>query len=551
MLVVDLRASAKRACRANARVARSVNFRSPFFPVLALRIGNAFCGGTTIIVRKHSWFLGCAIVLACNIADDAPATLNTGSIIAHRGHSSRAPENTLASIHAAAGVAHMTEFDVRTTADGVLILMHDATVNRTTNGTGSVSSMNYYGQINQLDAGSWFSSGFAGEPVPTLQQAVTTSLSHGLIPVIERKTGSAQQYYDVLYGMGVLGEVCIIAFDWSFIADMRALDSGVMMGALGSGTLGQTEVGQAKATGADYINWDHGTITRSQVDLVHGNGMPLMVWTVNDTARMRALLDMGVDAITTDDPARMAKLYAPAVVHWKLDGNLGNSGTGGSQYDGALVQGTSGNGQYVDGAFCNSQGLRLDSDPISDTQGVHVSSTYVPKNEGTIALWYNPGSFYNYNTIFDNSAHHNDWEFWIYDDGRARFRINRDNSSIVTYNLADLGAADDWRHLAVAWERQAGDPSRVHLRLYVDGQLRDSHTGNWADPDCLFLGGGNPGNTYGIGVWDDVRVYERMLTVEEIAALMVPEPCGALLLVNGLSAIAFTSLGRRKRRLAR
>jgi glycerophosphoryl diester phosphodiesterase len=134
-------------------------------------------------MKKYSWPIALVAILTCSIAEDALAALSSGIIIAHRGNSSRAPENTLASIHAAAGVAHMTEFDVRTTADGVLVLMHDATVNRTTNGSGSVSNMDYYGQIDQLDAGSWSSSDFAGEPVPTLQQAVTTSLSHGLIQV--------------------------------------------------------------------------------------------------------------------------------------------------------------------------------------------------------------------------------------------------------------------------------------------------------------------------------------------------------------------------------
>ncbi|MDY0166489.1 MAG: LamG domain-containing protein [Thermoguttaceae bacterium] len=215
------------------------------------------------------------------------------------------------------------------------------------------------------------------------------------------------------------------------------------------------------------------------------------------------------------------------VVHWKFDGNDGNvanSGTGGSQYNGNLVEGDLGSYEYVASAPTNSQSLSLNSDPITGTEGAHVGSTYVPRDSGTVALWYNPGSFYNFNTIFDNSVSGNDWEMWIGDSGVVNFRTNSNSSDHVSYNLNNLGGADEWHHLAVTWERQADNPSAVATQLYVAGQLRASNTGTWTNPGNFLLGGGNSGNTYGTGTWDDVRIYERVLSGQEVFGLSWVRP---------------------------
>ena len=86
------------------------------------------------------------------------------------GYSSAAPENTLSALELCAGFVVGSEFDVQQTSDGELVLMHDATVDRTTNGSGSVASMTF-DEIRALDAGSWFSDQYAGEQVPTLLEA--------------------------------------------------------------------------------------------------------------------------------------------------------------------------------------------------------------------------------------------------------------------------------------------------------------------------------------------------------------------------------------------
>ncbi len=236
---------------------------------------------------------------------------------------------------------------------------------------------------------------------------------------------------------------------------------------------------------------------------------------------------------------------AEPIVHWTLDGDLVNSGTGGSQYDGVFV-GTEVY-EYVTGACCaTEQGLSLAANPQSaNTGGTHVNSNYVPGNSGTIALWYKPTTFYNYQSIFDNgTASSEDWEFWIYADGIARFRTR--NPGVVSYDLDNLEGANHWYHMAITWDRQTVDPTKTDIQLYVDGVLRQSAVSTWADPSNVFLGGGHALNNYGRGVWDDVRIYDRVLLGGEIAALVVPEPSALLLLAP---AIALGLALRRRRRV--
>lgn len=230
-------------------------------------------------------------------------------VAAHRGYSVIAPENTLAAFTASAGFADRVEFDVQVSKDGMLVVMHDSTVNRTTNGTGSVSSLNYVDQLDGLDAGSWFSPAFAGEPIPTMKQSVETIFADGMVPLIERKSGSAAAYVNELTHMGILDDVVIIAFDWTFLAQVRALAPNVELGALGSGTLNASVISSIAAAGVDFVNWgDSGSLTRSTVDMVHAAGLEMHVWTVNSLGRMQQLIDLGVDGITTDDPETLRSL---------------------------------------------------------------------------------------------------------------------------------------------------------------------------------------------------------------------------------------------------
>lgn len=232
------------------------------------------------------------------------------------------------------------------------------------------------------------------------------------------------------------------------------------------------------------------------------------------------------------------------VVHLALDGNLTNTGSGGSDYDGTLVDGSAGAHAYVPARPGGPGGQALDLDnpatgspPIS-ANGDYVSIDYQLADQGTIALWYNAQDWYNYQTIFDNSAGGDFWEMWIYNNGVARFRVNNDSG--VDIDLDDLNGSNEWYHFAVTWQK---DGSNVDLQLYVDGELVDTATTPWRDPGTqFFLAGGR--NSLGNGVWDDLYIFERVLSKGEIRATAgIPEPGSLVLLaLGGLGLIG----GRRR-----
>lgn len=131
------------------------------------------------------------------------AQTHTIKIVAHRGASKFAPENTIAAFLKAAEMgADYAEMDVRQTRDGHFIIMHDAAVNRTTDGTGDVSTMTLE-QIKKLDAGSHFSPDFAGEKVPTLREALK-AIKGKILPDIDYKAGDLKELVKVLDEEGYL-----------------------------------------------------------------------------------------------------------------------------------------------------------------------------------------------------------------------------------------------------------------------------------------------------------------------------------------------------------
>ena len=152
---------------------------------------------------------------------------------AHRGYSQIAPENTVASIEAATGFADLSEMDVQVTSDGILVLMHDGSVDRTTDGSGSVGSMTL-AQIQLLDAGSWFSATYVGEPVPTMAEAINACLANNIEPLVERKAGAASVYHAEFVSLGLdPSEFRVISFSSGFLADLDALNPDYRLGLLG------------------------------------------------------------------------------------------------------------------------------------------------------------------------------------------------------------------------------------------------------------------------------------------------------------------------------
>jgi glycerophosphoryl diester phosphodiesterase len=228
-------------------------------------------------------------------------------VVAHRGYSAVAPENTVAAIDAAAGIADWVEFDVRETIDGELILMHDSRLRRTTNGGGLVASSSFE-YVRSLDAGLWFGGAFAGEQVPTLAEAIEASFSGSLVPLIERKTGSPSLYVGALRALGVTEDVVLQSFDWTFLANVHFLAPEIMLGALGSGQLNAVELSDLEASGVSIIAWKGRDISPLLVNQVHARDLDLFAWTIDQPDDILSFVDLGLDGIISNDPGLVRAL---------------------------------------------------------------------------------------------------------------------------------------------------------------------------------------------------------------------------------------------------
>ncbi len=240
-------------------------------------------------------------------------------VVAHRGFSAKAPENTLAAFQAAIDAgAPAIELDVHATADEVAVCIHDETVERTTGATGEVCTMTC-AQLGALEAGSWKSEEYDGEPIPLLTDALEMMLGHALTVVEIKSAGTAEIVWEAIQQAGAEDNVVVISFKAAEIKRMHEiapeLPTALLVGAddFPEGTASQVAaelVGRARAAHASFLDTAHTPITPELVKELHLRGMALWVYTVDDEARMLELSAMGVDGITTNVPDRALEVLA-------------------------------------------------------------------------------------------------------------------------------------------------------------------------------------------------------------------------------------------------
>lgn len=230
-------------------------------------------------------------------------------ILGHRGAMVHAPENTLAAFELALEQgAHGFELDVKLSADGEVIVFHDATVERTTNGQGHVSQLTL-AALRELDAGSFFSKEFSGEKVPTLFEVFEMFGNRAFINVeltnyTTRRDGLADKVCELVKQLGLQEKVLFSSFLPSNLKRTRELLPDTPRGLLAlGGWLGLWSRSFGFNFG-DYQALHPGLhdVTPRQIARVHRLKRNIYVWTVNAAEDMRRLLNWGVDGILTDDP---------------------------------------------------------------------------------------------------------------------------------------------------------------------------------------------------------------------------------------------------------
>ena len=238
-------------------------------------------------------------------------------VIAHRGASAGAPENTLPAFQAALDAgADLVEFDTRVSRDGVPVVLHDETLDRTTDAVmrwgGAPMRVAAYAAeaLRNLDAGAWFDPRFAGTGLPTLVEALDV-ICRGAVALIERKSGDALTLVALLEDLGLVERVVVQAFDGAFLGACRKRCPQLALGALGEGPMTASALAPFEAAEVAVVGWEHERIDAHAVQAVHARGLRLWAWTVNEEPRAVALVALGVDGLITDRPAAIRAALLP------------------------------------------------------------------------------------------------------------------------------------------------------------------------------------------------------------------------------------------------
>lgn len=235
--------------------------------------------------------------------------------VAHRGAGKLAPENTLAAFRLGAEHGYrMFECDVKLSADGVPFLLHDATLERTTNGHGTAGGQSW-SALSQLDAGSWHSRAYAGEPIPTLEALARFCIANGHFLNIEIKptpgtealTGETVARHAAHLWENQAVPPLLTSFQPEALQAAQqaqpALPRGLLLDTLWTGWLETALALQCTAVVCNHALWDHSTVTQAR-----SAGLRCLSYTVNDEWAAQRLISLGTDAIITD----RVDLFAPA-----------------------------------------------------------------------------------------------------------------------------------------------------------------------------------------------------------------------------------------------
>jgi glycerophosphoryl diester phosphodiesterase len=239
--------------------------------------------------------------------------------IAHRGASGSglAPENTLAAFEKAIqfGV-DAVELDVRATRDGVLVVMHDLTIDRTTDREGPVDELSF-SQLREADAGAWFGTEFAGERIPTLQE-VFDLIRHRALAVVEIKADwLAEQVLKVAHDVDVADQIVVQSFSPETVRRVNAVDRSVptalLLGNLPtspSRMRARKVAREVLASGANILNVWHAALTPPFFEEMRKRGVSIWTWTVDQEAVLRDVIQIGVQGVATNHPDRLNRVLA-------------------------------------------------------------------------------------------------------------------------------------------------------------------------------------------------------------------------------------------------
>ena len=214
-------------------------------------------------------------------------------IMGHRGAAALEPENTLLSIGRAIEIGvDAVEIDVRLNKDKELVVIHDSTVDRTTDGMGPVCSFTV-AEMKKLDAGK-------GQPIPTLQEVIEF-IGNKVILVIELKEeGTARRVFELIKRNNLVDTVYVISFWHRLVKSIKEMDSRIKTGVLLMGCPVDTCI--ATQASADALVMNYAFVDMKFIQTAHKEGLKVFVWNIDKRDLLKPFADMGVDGIGTNDP---------------------------------------------------------------------------------------------------------------------------------------------------------------------------------------------------------------------------------------------------------
>ena len=231
-------------------------------------------------------------------------------IIAHRGASAYEPENTLRAIARAIGFgADMAEVDAHSTKDDQLVVIHDAKVDRTTNGKGVVTEMPLQ-EIRKLDAG-------RGEKVPTLQEVLRLSRNKIGVMIEVKGVGIESLLVDLLQAENAIKQVIVTSFKTDAIRKVKELDSRIQTGRIFSREI-RNVARKAMDLRASCMVPQYELITSKIVEELHAHRLSVFTWTVDSRYEAERLVELGVDGIITNKPDLMLNEEKSAIHNKKV-----------------------------------------------------------------------------------------------------------------------------------------------------------------------------------------------------------------------------------------
>jgi glycerophosphoryl diester phosphodiesterase len=233
-------------------------------------------------------------------------TASAFMVIAHRGASSYAPENTFAAFDLAIRMeAHHIELDVEATNDGHIVVIHDDTVDRTTNGTGLVTGQSL-AALQALDAGSWFGAQFSSERIPAFDEVLRRYKGrvHIHTEIKGRSTYLSERTADLVRQHGMIDQVTITSFQRVRLGEIRAYAPELVTSWL-LAEVSDAAIAQARTIGVRQICPRADTVTAEMVSRLHAEGFAVRAWGVATEALMRQVVRAGADGATVNFPDKL------------------------------------------------------------------------------------------------------------------------------------------------------------------------------------------------------------------------------------------------------